>query len=281
MTDSPGNIPETDLREKFITEFKALGGKVKNGDGSDLIISLKDHELTVSLEQLQKEYDRTGSLSGYEHFMSAVLSEAGIIPAWDDVREAVFPVFYSTALNPGDVVSDDMTDEFRCAYFYEISDRREWIGRKHLDAWHIDEDMLRETAVANLDRCLGPSEISVETDEETGLQIGFIDTDFFYPSSFLIAPGLPLKLIRSGFPLPVFIYMPTAGIFEIIRDCDIDDAVTVYGNSILSEFLSDPHPVTPEIFVIDEDGIHAAGYLDRNGDNAEFIGYRSSGHFPA
>lgn len=269
MTPSSCSEPHPeDLRKKFMEAMAAQGGIVRASADGTLSLSLDGFSLSINLDDIQKDYDRTGDLSAYERLVSAIQSRSP--PLWASVQQAVYPVFHASSMYPSDVVSEQMTDGFNCSFFCDMDGRKEWISRRRLSEWGIDELTLRKTAVFNLKRYLDAADLVTETDED-GIRIGYFDTDFFYPSSFLIAPGFLRKITDAGFRPPVFVYVPTAGVLEIIQDDDIDQAIGRYGNSILTEYFSDPHPVTDEILEIGDEGIRVLGRFDVSGDQAVFI----------
>ena len=193
MVQSRNDPERYDLRKKFIDELTAAGGTVEEAADKTLSLSIRGFNLSVDLAGLQEEYDRTGDLSKYERLLAAVLTSGKTIPSWEDARPNVYPVFYAASMDPGDVVTEPMTAQFDRAYFVEIGDRREWIDAAMLAAWRIDAAALRRAAAANLRKQIECADLMTETDDD-GIRIGYFDTDFFYPSSFLVAPDFRRKI---------------------------------------------------------------------------------------
>ncbi len=132
-----------------------------------------------------------------------------------------------------------------------------WLGAAVLDRWNQTVEELAEAAQNNLDRLLDAAPLQVE--EVRGHRIGMLETATAYKASLILAPGLRAK-VEPVLGWPILAVAPCRDFLLLFAD---EQAIPALAPAVMAEYDGSAHPVTNEVFRIDDDGIQAIGrYAD-------------------
>lgn len=193
-----------------------------------------------------------------EHLL-AMASRAGGLPGWFVARSGV-RLLLSRAEDASDAVMHLPISDGACALLTHCDPDESlitWLGSGVLDTWHQSVEELAATAEANLDRLLDEATLQVE--ELRGHRVGLLQIASAYKGSLILAPGLRRK-VEPALGWPILAVVPCRDFLLLFSD---RAAIPALAPAVMAEFDGSAHPVSNEVFEIDDEGFSAIGrYAD-------------------
>ncbi len=129
-------------------------------------VRLDDHTVTISLENLRRNYDRDGDADAIARFAEGLVSDFfAETPSWEEVRPHVRyslePSDYETGFD--DVLFSAVSDELNQVFVYTPADgsRITWMNESLLTEWGVTRDQVVRQAEENMAAILADAELEV------------------------------------------------------------------------------------------------------------------------
>ena len=214
--------------------------------------------LLVSLDTISREYTIHRDPDCVVQFVDAILKgAAGAIADWKQIRESIL-----FALEPNDYIEScdlRLPVSRRVDRVPVLIDQRrgtwQWIMRDMLEGWGVSIDDVTKAAFANMASALASS--TVEHKEIEGVTLGFFGTELPMKSPLLLAPNLK-EIVSPIIGWPLHAVVPDQD-FLYVWPAEHEQFCERVGAIAVREYSAAPHPVTTELFKVDDDGIRAVG----------------------
>lgn len=210
----------------------------------------------VALETLAREYAIDRDPDCVPQFVEAMLN-GGATPDWSIARESIL-----FALEPNDYAE---SPELRLSLSKRVDrvpiliDQRlgtwQWINRQMLETWSVTIDDVTKAASAAATSALAFSRLECSVIE--GLTLGFFETALPLKSPLLLAPNLK-EIVEPILGWPLHAVVPDQD-FIYVWPVTAERFCERIGSVVVREYSIAPHPVTTELFKIDDEGMKAVG----------------------
>ena len=220
-----------------------------------------DAKLTISIDNIRRDFDRDGDVSAVSRFVENVLKDLNFQTLdWHEVRN-----FVRYSLEPsdydigfGDVVHNVINDELVQLYVFSSPDRSQisWISPSSVSDWGISVDELKFQAESNMSQLVENARL--ETLDMNGNLLGMISTEITEFKSSLVLSASFRTLVEPTHGWPVFAVLPCRDFAYIVR-CDNQEFLGVLGRVVVDEYNKSGYPITKDVLRISDDGIIAIG----------------------
>ena len=247
---SLNDLFESELTERGI-EFQ------RREDGRYEIVS-DDGPMSVSLDNLARQYARDREPEAIGRFVDSVMSGLAPVPPWEYARDAVFPMIESAEVEIGDdTIATNLSDEARLipVYFDEAASTLRFLHENDADDWGVTLDEVWAAAEAALDAVM--QETAVSYLDASGFQLGVIEAHEPHKASLIRARSLRAK-VEAELGWPIYAVAPSRGFVFLISKSDADELGRV-GSTVVKEFKSAEYPISTEVWEVGDDGIVAIG----------------------
>lgn len=220
-------------------------------------IAKKDFELTVSLDNLRKEFAHENDENVISEFAAAIASAGEEIPSWDVAKDKVFPSLFPSDYDYGEFVNFPVTEMFNTVFVYEEKMSKQWIDENQVEKWGIDNETLVRHANTNLDKEFEQVKLEIELIE--GRKLGFLELgEETKKATFLLSKKLKDKVINE-LSWPIYAVIPVRDFVYLFSVEDSDFFIERVGGVVLQEYNESGYPITPEILKCTDEGIIAIG----------------------
>ncbi|WP_145428241.1 hypothetical protein [Symmachiella dynata] len=224
-------------------------------------IQIDDQTVTVSLENIRRNYDRDGDADAIVRFVENVDTDFfAEIPSWDDVRSYVRyslePSDYETGFD--DVLFTAITDQLNQVFVFTSADGTQitWINESMLDDWGVTRKQVVERAKENMAAIVAETKIEVE--DIAGNKLGMISTEETpFKASLILSPAFR-DLVSPTHGWPVCAVVPCRDFAYVIRN-DNRDFLARLGGVVIKEYRNSGHPITKDVLQVSDEGITAIG----------------------
>lgn len=224
-------------------------------------VQIDDQTVTISLENIRRNYDRDGDADAIVRFVEKVdtdfLSET---PSWDEVRPyirySLEPSDYETGFD--DVLFRPVTDELNQVFVYTPADgsRITWINESMLDDWGVTREQVVQQAEENMAAIVAETRFEVE--EIDGSKLGMISTEETpFKASLILSPAFR-DLVSPTHGWPVYVVVPCRDFAYVIRQDD-RGFLGRLGGVVIKEYRNSGHSITKDVLEVSDDGITAIG----------------------
>jgi hypothetical protein len=246
------------VAELFEEELRRRGASFRLDSGSARYVVLyRGFELFVSLDNLAREYARDQDASAVVPFVDTVLSISFGAGSWEDARPSIL-----LCLEPSDYAEPPEFSTAVSGRLLRVPVRLnastgaiKWISQTMLDAWQVTLDLVNETASSNLADALADAKF--EYRDIDGVRLGFVSTVLPFKSALILAPNLR-DIVAPLLGWPLCAVVPDRD-FLYLWDAQHIDFADRVGRVVVDQFTTAPHPLTTEVFEIDDAGISAIG----------------------
>ena len=251
----------TIVAEKFENELANREIPYSIADDGRYELSVNDAKLTVSIDNILRNFERDGDLNAVSRFVDTILDDLNFeTPGWDDVRDLVRyslePSDYDIGF--GDVIHNVVNAELVQLYVYSSPDRSRisWISPSDVSDWGITVHELKSQAESNMSRMVENSHL--ETLDVDGNLLGMISTELTeFKASLVLSPAFR-DLVEATHGWPVFAVLPCRDFAYVVR-CDNQEFLGRLGSVVLGEYKKSGYPITKDVLKISDDGIKAIG----------------------
>lgn len=201
-----------------------------------------------------------------------MLSWAAPETLYDNLRTVLAPV---QALNETIVqyaISEQVAMAIACAaHGDEFID---FVPYSDLDAWCVPADEAWRRAFENMDRVLEQTPITVE-ELVDGIPMAFFDTTSPIQAGLITAPSLRAH-VEGSIGWPVQALLPCQDFLHLIPAhwTPSVQQVQALAELVIDEWQNSPCALSTELFIIDDQGIHACGRFQQDG----YVQLESNGH---
>lgn len=234
------------------------GFAISNITEEELICVVKDDfELTVSIDNLRKEFAQENDENVISEFATAIASAGEEIPTWEVARDKIFPSLFPSNYDYGEFVNFPVTEMFNTVFVYEEKLNKKWIDEGQVKKWAIDIETLVRHANANLDKEFEEAELQFELIDAR--KLGFLETvEETKKATFLLSKKLKEKVSKE-FGWPVYAVIPVRDFVYFFSEEDSEFFIERVGGVVIQEYNESGYPITPEILKCADEGIVAIG----------------------
>lgn len=247
--------------ELFRAELARRGIEYSATAEGQYSVEVNDRSVTVSLENVRRDYGRDGDADAITRFVDQV-SEAipNRAPAWNDVRPYVRyslePSDYAAGFD--DVLHEPISEEMNQVFVYSSADgaRITWINESLLDGWSVSRESVVREAESNMADIVART--TVETLERDGNKLGMLSTDETPFKASLILSRDFRQLVSPTLGWPVFVVVPCRD-FAYVIPADNRDFLGRLGGVVVREYRESGYPITKDVLEVSDEGITAIG----------------------
>ncbi len=201
-----------------------------------------------------------------------LLSWAAPESLYENLRTVLAPV---QALNDTIVqyaISEQVAMAIACAVHGD--EMVDFVPYSDLDAWCVPADEAWRRAFENMDRVLAETPITVE-ELVDGVPMAFFDTTSPLQAALITAPSLRAH-VEGSIGWPVQALLPCQDFLHLIPAhwAPTPQQIFALSELVIDEWQNSPCALSTELFVIDDQGIHASGRFQTDG----FVHLESNGH---
>ena len=238
------DIFRSELDKRDIGYSVTLGGLYE--------VQIHDQTLTVSLENIRRNYDRDSDADAIVRFVDQV-NEDFVRPY---VRYSLEPSDYETGFD--DVLFNAISDELNQVFVYTPIDgsRIAWINESMLDDWGVTREQVVQQAEENMAAIVADTKLEIgEIDSD---KLGLISTEETpFKASLILSPAFR-NLVSPTHGWPVYVVVPCRDFAYVIRD-DNRELLGRLGRVVIDEYRKSGHPITKDVLQVSDDGIKAIG----------------------
>lgn len=249
------SIPDFD--ESFEAELRRRDLSFARLEPDLYELRLDGEPLTVSTENLRRDYLRDGDASALGRFVARLLHAHDPLPPWPAMREALFPNLDCADMQRSEdtllrALSEDAVavltwydEEAGLLRALRACDLRE-LGVEEAEAWR--------TAESNLERILSGCTISYI--EAAGAPLGIIEAHAPHKASLLLCRGIKDK-VEPVLGWPVYAVAPARDfVYLFSHEGGLIDRV---GHVVVREFLGSGYPISTDVWELSDTGVEAIG----------------------
>ncbi|NCU05349.1 MAG: hypothetical protein GXC73_15330, partial [Chitinophagaceae bacterium] len=190
-----------------------------------------DFELTVSPDNLRKEFAHENDENVVMEFAAAIASAGEEIPTWEVAKDKVFPSFFPSDYDYGEFVNFSVTEMFNTVFVYEEKLSKKWIDEGQVDKWGIDSETLVRHANENLDRTFEEAELEIELIE--GRKLVFLETvEETKKAVFLLSKRLKDK-VSEELGWPIYAVIPVRDFLYLFSEKDSEFFIERVGGVVI------------------------------------------------
>ncbi|MEM7314903.1 MAG: DUF1444 family protein, partial [Planctomycetota bacterium] len=224
-------------------------------------VQIGDQSVTVSLDNIRRNYDRDGDADAITRFVEKVLSSFfAETPSWDEVcpfvRYSLEPSDYETGFD--DVLFNVITDELNQVFVYTPEDGTyiSWIDKSTLEDWGVTREQVVRLAEENMAAIVANTKFEVQ--DIDGNQLGMLSTEETpFKASLILSPAFR-DLVSPTHGWPVYVVVPCRDFAYVIRQ-DNRDFLGRLGKVVINEYRKSGHSLTRDVLEVSDNGITSIG----------------------
>ena len=241
-------IFEQELRRRKVPFQRTADGRYA--------LELKGGELTVSLENVARDFERDHDAEALARFVERCLGQV-VVPAWGTAQKWVYFSAEPSDHDFGETLRTRVTDTVTRVLV--VTDAEEskltWLTPAQQKKWKVKLAELEDAAGKNLDALLQGKK--VEVSEVAGKKLGMIPVASALKASLVFAPGLR-KLVEPELGWPILAVIPCRDFVYVLSEKD-RDLLGRLGAVVQREFSASGYPITKEVLRVSDEGIEAIG----------------------
>lgn len=243
--------------KKFKQHIEEKGLSINKIEDDFVFISQGDFDLKISLENLQRNFERDKDEVYIEEFVSSILEGFEPLPEWIVAKKNVFPSLFPSSYEYDDFINYPITEKFNTVFIYSDDFKNTWLTYEQLTKWNISEKEFIETVYKNIQLELLNTSFQIDLIEN--IKLGFFETEHTtLKSSLLLSKNLKEKVINE-LGWPICAVLPVRDFCYLFSEKDFDFFSDRLGAIVVEEYKNSGYPITTEIIKISDDGIKAIG----------------------
>jgi len=250
------DVNADDVRSAFIREAESRGVRIVRSlpDGR-IVVEHAGTELTVSLENVQRNASRDGSLTSVRSLVDSILNVHSAFPPWRTAQSRIFVSAEPSIADSGDVIRKTATDTVDrvLVYIAEDESRISWITSDRLHAWSVTADQAWRIAEQNTAAML--REIPVQVEPIDGLKLGMFDSDSVMKASLVFSSNFK-DIVKPKVGWPVYVVIPCRDFVYFFSSKELIPRV---GTTVVREYKSSGYPITPDVLLVSDRGVEPIG----------------------
>ena len=230
----------------------------RDSDSGRYTVQADDITLTISIDNLRREFARDSDVGCVSRFIDSVLrAQTAKTPEWSDARNRIIFCLEPTGYVQPPELRMPISEQVDrvSALLDDSSAKLTWLTKAMLHAWNVAPRDIEDAALANLAAALRES--SLEWKQIDAVRLGFFATHLPFKSPLLLAPNLK-DLIAKEIGWPILAVVPDRD-FVYIWAAEHRQFAQRVGAVVLQQYSKSPYPVAKEVFRIDDSGISAIG----------------------
>ena len=219
-------------------------------------LELKGGELTISLENVARDFERDHDAAVIARFVERCLGLV-VVPDWGTAQKWVYFSAEPSDHEFGETLRKWVTDTV--SRVLVVTDAEEskltWLTPAQLKRWKVKLPELEHAAAKNLDALLRDKKL--EMTEVDGKKLGMIPVASALKASLIFAPALR-KLVEPELGWPILAVIPCRDFIYVLAEKD-RDLLGKMAVVVQREFSGSGYPITKEVLRVSDEGIEAIG----------------------
>lgn len=242
----------------FLDEMKRRNVPVTLGPNGEYHVESGTTRLTVSLENLSRDFERDRDVGRIASFVDSVTRQLDE-PNWEAARPRVrwSPESRDMRLDEN-ALFDIVSDQVALVLVLVSSSETEiqWVSPALAGRWGQTKASLFAAATENMHRLLAEAAIEAEPLEQ--FQLGMLSTEYTaFKAALVFCPGLK-EAAEPTLGWPLLAVMPCRDFVYLIRDQD-RDLLGRLGPTVVREHAESGYPLSTEVFELTDAGVRAVG----------------------
>jgi hypothetical protein len=250
-----------ELTALFVQELatRGLPAPTTLADGR-LALRVNAFDLTVSLDNLARDFAADGDAGRVKHFVDVLVGSAAPLPAWPEVAKGLRFAAEPADMSFGDALVEPITDTLCRVVVYASPDesRITWLTAGLIADWGKSRAEVEALAAGNMAALLEETEFKVEDLE--GHPLGLFVTNSAFKASLIFSPNLK-EVVGPQLGWPVLMVIPCRDFATVLADGD-HDVLAHVGPAVVGEYNRGAYPISTEAFQVSDDGIEAIGRFE-------------------
>lgn len=245
-------------RELFLAELAAHDVVPEETEDGGYTIDIGDMTLTVSLENVGRDFDETGDEEIIKNFVETILQHRAILPeSWEQVRDRVYLSAEPSDHDFGDVCRQEVSDQvcLVLVYLAEPGQHLVWLTPGLLADLGASREHAEAHATDNLARLM--AETPIETMDVDGHKLGMLSTHSPLKATLIFARNLREKA-EPLLGWPLFAVIPNRDFAYLIPE-SAQELFPGIAQVVVEEYTRRGYPISTEVFRIDSEKVEAVG----------------------
>jgi uncharacterized protein YtpQ (UPF0354 family) len=222
-------------------------------------VRINDQSVTVSLENIRRNYDRDGDPDAIVQFVEKIDTDFfAETPSWNEVKPYVRYSLEPSDYDFDDVLFTPINEKLHQVFVFTSADgsRITWINQEMLDDWGVTREQVIQQAEENMAAIVAETKFEIE--EIDGNKLGMISTEETpFKASLILSPAFR-DLVSPTHGWPVYVVVPCRDFAYVIRK-DNRGFLGRLGGVVIKEYRNSGHPITKDVLEVSNDGITAIG----------------------
>lgn len=245
------------VRELFEAELAERGVRFAADPQTGLYtIPVGEAQLTVSLDNLSRDFQRDGDVGRIARFVDMVMEAARGDETPPTANELYWALEANDHVHPPEIRSPLSDRVDRVLVRLSPGGRHvTWVTGHMLGTAGLSRPEAERFASENLRRTLDSARVVVE--DVHGVKLGMLGTTLPVKASLILAPNFK-QVVAPVIGWPLRAVVPNRD-FLYVWDRQHVDFTSRVGQVVVDEYRGGGYPVSTEVFEIDDDGVRAIG----------------------
>ena len=245
-------------RQIFESELQKRNVSFSGPDAQGLYkLRVAPLDLTISIENIARDYARDGDPKIIEQFVDRVLATREV-PSWEQARTLIFFSAEPADHQFGDTIHWSVTDKV-CKVLV-VTDLNEgtitWVTPVMLKNWNVSQDQAVQAASTNMNRLLDGKQLEL-TGAIDGMSAGMVPVNSVFKASTIFAPNFK-EFASERLGWPVLAVIPCRDFIFVLSEKD-KAILNRMGAVVQKEYRQSGYPITTEVLRVSDEGIRAIG----------------------
>lgn len=247
MSDACKKLFEAELRRR------GMSFAVDLDSGRHVVMCADGMRALINLENLAREFERSRDPACISRFVDVMCLHPPMEIAWSDAKPKLLLALERNNPKERSALARPISDRLGwLPVLYDLAlATLAWVEPWMVRQWAVSDDAVLRRARKNLDKELYKATLLPR--EFDGLRVGVLDSELLISASLILAPSLR-KVVEPTVGWPLLAVMPTRDTLYFWTS-DNGRFANFIGQIVREKFESSPYPLSPELFMVSDEGI--------------------------
>jgi hypothetical protein len=252
-----------DFNNIFILELNKYS-IIKPLIADDVCTIMVDQQvIAINIDNLRREYGKSGNVNVIIDFVNNIISSFSQNKSlsWSDVCPHIRYSLESSI--DQNFIANKITNNLYQVYTYTSIDKSSviYIEQSSLEKWGVKKEDIVQVAKENMNNITTQTLLNIELVDN--IAVGMLSMEETFLKASIILSSTFRDLVYSTHGWPIYAVIPCRDFVYIISEKDIDFLGNL-GEIVNREYHNSSYPITQEVFMVSDEGIHAIGTFENS-----------------